>query len=61
MDVHGMRHALIVGPNSGYGFDNRCLLDATRAKRRPLQGRRRGAPTTRATELAALKERASSA
>lgn len=28
MDVHGVRHALIVGPNSGYGFDNRCLLDA---------------------------------
>ena len=28
MDVYGVRHALIVGPNSGYGFDNRCLLDA---------------------------------
>ena len=24
----GVRHALIVGPNSGYGQDNRCLLDA---------------------------------
>lgn len=28
MDVHGVRHALLVGPNSGYGMDNRCLLDA---------------------------------
>ena len=27
-DAHGVRHALIVGPNSGYGYDNRCLLDA---------------------------------
>jgi predicted TIM-barrel fold metal-dependent hydrolase len=28
MDVYGIRHALIVGPNSGYALDNRCLLDA---------------------------------
>lgn len=28
MDSYGIRHALVVGPNSGYGFDNRCLLDA---------------------------------
>ncbi len=27
MDSYGVRHALIVGPNSGYGNDNRCLLD----------------------------------
>lgn len=27
MDAYGIRHALFVGPNSGYGFDNRCLLD----------------------------------
>jgi predicted TIM-barrel fold metal-dependent hydrolase len=27
MDAYGIRHALIVGPNSGYGEDNRCLLD----------------------------------
>lgn len=27
MDAYGIRHALIVGPNSGYGQDNRCLLD----------------------------------
>ena len=28
LDAYGVRHALIVGPNSGYGNDNRCLLDA---------------------------------
>jgi predicted TIM-barrel fold metal-dependent hydrolase len=27
-DAYGVRHALLVGPNSGYGTDNRCLLDA---------------------------------
>ena len=30
LDAHGVAHALIVGPNSGYGPDNRCLLDALR-------------------------------
>ena len=28
MAAIGARHALLVGPNSGYGSDNRCLLDA---------------------------------
>lgn len=28
MQAYGVRHALLVGPNSGYGEDNRCLLDA---------------------------------
>ena len=28
MDAYGTRHALLVGPNSGYGLDNRCMLDA---------------------------------
>jgi predicted TIM-barrel fold metal-dependent hydrolase len=28
LDAYGVRHALLVGPNSGYGMDNRCLLDA---------------------------------
>jgi predicted TIM-barrel fold metal-dependent hydrolase len=26
-DAYGVRHALMVGPNSGYNLDNRCLLD----------------------------------
>ena len=28
MACHSVAHALLVGPNSGYGTDNRCLLDA---------------------------------
>ena len=28
LDAHGVEHALLVGPNSGYGEDNRCLLAA---------------------------------
>ena len=27
LDAHGVRHALLVGPNSGYGLDNSCMLD----------------------------------
>ncbi|NDZ16571.1 2-pyrone-4,6-dicarboxylate hydrolase [Variovorax sp. WS11] len=30
MDAYGVSHALLVGPNSGYGTDNRCMLDAIR-------------------------------
>jgi predicted TIM-barrel fold metal-dependent hydrolase len=26
--TYGVRHALLVGPNSGYNLDNRCMLDA---------------------------------
>jgi predicted TIM-barrel fold metal-dependent hydrolase len=28
LDAYGVRYAVVVGPNSGYGTDNRCLLDA---------------------------------
>jgi predicted TIM-barrel fold metal-dependent hydrolase len=28
MDCYAVAHALLVGPNSGYATDNRCLLDA---------------------------------
>jgi predicted TIM-barrel fold metal-dependent hydrolase len=27
MDAYGVRHVVLVGPNSGYGLDNACLLD----------------------------------
>ena len=27
LDAYGTRHALLVGPNSGYGLDNACMLD----------------------------------
>jgi predicted TIM-barrel fold metal-dependent hydrolase len=38
MDVHGVAHALLVGPNSGYGTDNRCLLDAIAHGQRRFKG-----------------------
>lgn len=28
LEAYGTRHALLVGPNSGYGLDNACMLDA---------------------------------
>jgi hypothetical protein len=28
MQAYGTRYALLVGPNSGYGLDNACMLDA---------------------------------
>jgi predicted TIM-barrel fold metal-dependent hydrolase len=28
MKTYGVRHSLLVQPNSGYGSDNRCMLDA---------------------------------
>lgn len=56
MDAYGIRHALLVGPNSGYGLDNRCMLDAI-AKG---QGRFRGVAVVRndveVGELLRLKE-----
>jgi predicted TIM-barrel fold metal-dependent hydrolase len=55
LDAYGIRHALIVGPNSGYGQDNRCLLD-TLAK---AQGRFKGMAVvpnhTGRAQLSALK------
>ena len=38
LDAHGIRHALIVGPNSGYGLDNRCLLDTLARHPRRYKG-----------------------
>jgi len=28
LDMHGLTHALLVNPIAGYGFDNRCMIDA---------------------------------
>ncbi len=61
LQAYGSRHALIVGPNSGYGLDNRCLLDAL-ARSRASPGREcLGIAVVRndvsRDELAALKAR----
>ena len=38
LDAYGVRHALLVGPNSGYGTDNRCLLAAIAGSRGRFKG-----------------------
>lgn len=38
MQAYGIRRALLVGPNSGYGTDNRCLLDALARAPQALRG-----------------------
>ncbi|CAM3834188.1 4-sulfomuconolactone hydrolase [Pseudomonas reidholzensis] len=56
MDTYGVRQALLVGPNSGYHTDNRCLLHALAVG----QGRFRGIAVVERDipidRLAALKE-----
>ena len=38
MACYEVKHALLVGPNSGYGTDNRCLLDAIACAPEVLKG-----------------------
>lgn len=38
LDAYGVRHALLVGPNSGYELDNRCMLDAIERSGGRLKG-----------------------
>ena len=51
--AYGVHHALIVGPNSGYGTDNRCLLDALAQG----QGRHKGVAVVHCDVDAAELER----
>lgn len=56
MEAYGVRHALLVGPNSGYHTDNRCLLHALAS----AQGRFKGIAVVERhislEQLAALRE-----
>jgi predicted TIM-barrel fold metal-dependent hydrolase len=56
MQAYGTRYALLVGPNSGYGLDNACMLDAIAHGR----GRYKGIAVVKNDvargELEALKE-----
>lgn len=54
--AHGVTHALLVGPTSGYGRDNRCLLDAIAQGRGRWRGIALAAPEAGAAELAALAD-----
>ncbi|WP_138470614.1 amidohydrolase [Poseidonocella sp. HB161398] len=53
--AHGVAHALLVQPNSGYGEDNRCLLDAIARSGGRWKGIAVVPPGTSGDELAALK------
>ncbi|HXF54569.1 MAG TPA: amidohydrolase family protein [Hyphomicrobiaceae bacterium] len=55
MDCYGVRYALVVGPNSGYNTDNRCLLDAIAKSGGRCRGVAVVANDVTMGELAALK------
>jgi len=56
MDAYGVQHALIVGPNSGYGLDNRCLIDAIARSAGRCKGIAVVANDASRAELEALKD-----
>jgi predicted TIM-barrel fold metal-dependent hydrolase len=55
MDAYGTRHALLVGPNSGYGLDNACMLDTIARGAGRYKGIAVVANDTTLDELQALK------
>ena len=57
MEAYGTRHALLVGPNSGYGTDNSCMLD-TLARGGGPYGTAVGLAVAVCVALAALAARA---
>jgi predicted TIM-barrel fold metal-dependent hydrolase len=57
MDCYGVRYALVVGPNSGYGTDNRCLLDAIARSSGRCKGVAVVPQNMTTSDLAALKSK----
>lgn len=57
MSANGIGHALLVGPNSGYGLDNRCLLDAVETGEGRFKGIAVVRPDAGVDELRALRAR----
>lgn len=55
MDAYGVRHALLVGPNSGYGLDNRYMLDTIARSEGRFKGVAVVGNDATSSELAALK------
>jgi predicted TIM-barrel fold metal-dependent hydrolase len=56
LDAHGLSHALLVNPTSGYGYDNRCMVAAIRASNGRFKGVARVPPDADPGTLAALRE-----
>jgi predicted TIM-barrel fold metal-dependent hydrolase len=55
-DAHGISHALLVNPTSGYGYDNRCMQAALRASGGRFKGIARVRPDIDDRALAALDD-----
>jgi predicted TIM-barrel fold metal-dependent hydrolase len=56
-DTYGVNHCLVVGPNSGYGLDNRCLLDCIERSHGRFKGVAVVGNDASASELEELKAR----
>ena len=56
LDAHGLSHALLVNPTSGYAYDNRCMLAAIRAAKGRFKGIARVRPDTDERSLAELRD-----
>ncbi len=54
--AHGLSHAVLVNPTSGYGYDNRCMTAAFRASNGRFKGIARVRPDSDARTLAALRD-----
>lgn len=55
LGAYGVQHALLVGPNSGYSLDNRCMLDAIARGKGRFKGIAVVANDTSTDQLQALK------
>jgi len=56
LDAHGLSHAVLVNPSSGYGYDNRCMLAAISAHPGRLAGIARVRPDADHRTLAELRD-----
>jgi predicted TIM-barrel fold metal-dependent hydrolase len=56
LDAHGLSHALLVNPTSGYFYDNRCMLAAIRASKGRFKGIARVRPGIEERALAELAD-----
>jgi len=54
LDAHGLTHALLVNPTSGYGYDNGCMLAAIARSPERFRGIARLRPTVTDRELERL-------
>jgi predicted TIM-barrel fold metal-dependent hydrolase len=56
LDAHGLSHALLVNPTSGYRYDNRCMIAAMHAGKGRFKGIARVPPDANERILATLDD-----